>query len=99
MAARRRDPPPQPRRCHPPQLRSPHTRFGSALTHSLPFSAACTRARLARSSLPAGPGLGENDVEGKVFKELELFLAEGRPIARALDLLYDELKMEDLRQV
>ena len=49
--------------------------------------------------LTAGPGLGENDAEGKVFKELELFLEEGRPIARALDLLYDELKLEDLRQV
>lgn len=46
-----------------------------------------------------GPGLGENDVEGKVFRELTLFLEEARPVAQALDELYAELKLEDLRQV
>ena len=46
-----------------------------------------------------GPGLGEHDSESKVFTEIGLFLEEGRPVARALDALFTELQLEDLRQV
>ena len=35
----------------------------------------------------------------KCFDEIRMYIAEGRPIVAALDALFDELKLEDLRQV
>ena len=46
-----------------------------------------------------GPGLGDAEREGKVFADMRLYVTEGKPVAAALDAIYDELKLEDLRQV
>ena len=37
--------------------------------------------------------------ETKVFQEVRLFVQEGRPIVEMLDELYEDLELEDLRQV
>ena len=42
-------------------------------------------------------GLGDAEREGKIYEEMRMFLQEGWPVANALDALYDELKLEDLR--
>ena len=46
-----------------------------------------------------GPGLGDAERERKVFDEMKLYLAEGKPVAAALDAIYRELELEDVRQV
>ena len=45
-----------------------------------------------------GPGLGEAEREAMVFNEIRMFLAEGREIAAALDAIFDDLQLEDLRR-
>ena len=46
-----------------------------------------------------GPGLGDAEREGKVFAVMRMYLEEGKPVAAALDKIFADLKLEDLRQV
>ena len=46
-----------------------------------------------------GPGLGDAEREGKVWADIRMYVEEGRPVAAALDAIFVELKLEDLRQV
>jgi len=46
-----------------------------------------------------GPGLGEADRVETFFADVRMYVNEGRPVAAALDALFAELKLEDLRQV
>ncbi len=46
-----------------------------------------------------GPGLGDAEREGKVFADMREYVACGKPVAAALDAIFEELKLEDLRQV
>ncbi len=46
-----------------------------------------------------GPGLGDAEREGKVFADMRTYVQEGRPVAAALDAIFAELKLDDLRQV
>ena len=46
-----------------------------------------------------GPGLGDAEREGKVFADMRMYLEEGKPVAAALDKIFADLKLEDLRQV
>ena len=46
-----------------------------------------------------GSGLGDAEREGKVCADIRLYVEEGRPVAAALDKIFAELKLEDLRQV
>ena len=46
-----------------------------------------------------GPGLGDAEREGKVWADIKMYVDEGRPVAAALDAIFVELKLDDLRQV
>ena len=46
-----------------------------------------------------GTGLGDAEREGKVCADIRLYVEEGRSVAAALDEIFRELKLEDLRQV
>lgn len=46
-----------------------------------------------------GPGLGDAERDGKVFADMQSYVEAGRPVAAALDAIFGELELEDLRQV
>ena len=45
------------------------------------------------------PGLGDAEREDKVFSDMRRYVDEGRPVAAALDALFADLNLEDVRQV
>ena len=54
---------------------------------------------LDEAVLLMGQGLGEAERVGKVYEEIRMYLVEGWKVANTLDAIYDDLKLEDLRQV
>jgi len=46
-----------------------------------------------------GPGLGEAERESVVRRDIKRFVEAGYPIVRALERLYEELRLEDTRRV